>query len=137
MIESERLKGRNPAKLRKAIATAQEDMQIKKLVDFQKRQAKGKKKGKRPRSFDDEASSAAGKKKKKSFFDDELTNVQNARAFRHQPKSFKSDAPSTKAGKFKDNKKMPKRNIPKGKGNPNANKSNRKFGQKMNKKNSR
>lgn len=121
--ENEKLQGRNPAKLRKAIATAQEDMQIRKLVDFQKRQAKGKKKGRKPKSFDDNSNGIGHKKaKKKSYFDDEITDVKNARAFRHQPK-FKNDGSKGKV----DNNKKPTRGTPRS----NVNKSDRKFSQKM------
>lgn len=141
LVESERLKGRNPGKLRKAIASAQEEMQIKKLVDFQKRQAKGKKKGKRPQPFEDDSAGNPNKIKKKSYFDDEITDVKNARAFRHQPKSFKGDGkPPNKSnnnkmgmGKKNDENKFSSKS-PKNKGGTprsNVNKSNRKFSQKL------
>ncbi len=137
--EHDKLQGRNPAKLRKAIASAQEDMQIRKLVDFQKRQAKGKKKGRKTNSFNDDSSASNGvgpkKAKKKSYFDEEITDVKNARAFRHQPKSFKNDGTgrtNNKKGQQTPNKgKDDTKN--KGKGTPrsNVNKSDRKFSQKM------
>jgi hypothetical protein len=100
-------------------------MQIRKLVDFQKRQAKGKKKGRKPKSFENDAGLGA-KTKKKSYFEEEITDVKNARAFRHQPKSFKPGGkgknPKSEEGGFKKKGGTPRSNV---------NKSDRKFTQKM------
>jgi hypothetical protein len=132
-------------------------MQLKKLVEFQKRQAKGKRKGRKSGGLENDmnGSGPGGKKsKKRSHFDEELTNVKNARAMRHQPKSFKpgkgdSGPPpnkSTAKSFFKDRKSDKfaspkdgksgkfKGGVGKGFSNGSANKSNRKFSQKMGRK---
>lgn len=104
-------------------------MQLRKLVDFQKRQVKGKKKGRKPQAFDnDTPKNGVGpkKNKKKSYFDEELTDVKNARAFRHQ--GFKNEGKGQKP-KGKDDGGSKKQS--KGTPRSNVNKSDRKFSQKM------
>jgi len=124
-------------------------MQIKKLVEFQKRQVKNKRKGKKSDDMDgNKTNGSGGKQKKRSHFDEELTDVKKARTFRHQPKNFpggkNEGRPPTSGGKKffggskSDKPKSDKFN--KGGGgakrfsNGNANKSHRKFDQKMGRK---
>ena len=117
LVEKEKLKGmlgRPNADDRQVMAEVEEERKLKKLQDFQIRQAKRKRKktvGGDVEFGAQNGGPAAKKTKRRSNFDDELTNTKKAREFRHVSKGPKpkSAGPTNKAarkfsqktGKFK------------------------------------
>lgn len=72
---------------RAALTEANEEEGLKRLQEFQARQAKRKRKTKKGDHMPEPMDGPRGKKKKRqSHFDEELTNVKAAKKFRHQPK---------------------------------------------------
>lgn len=125
--ENEKLKkGRNPAEVRQAARDAEEGKKMNKIIEFQARQAKRKRKGVKGGQNGELAMNAKSggvkKGKRKSHFDDELTDVKGARQFRHQPKSFAKSSNKKSGGGFSGKQEK-----------DNGNKSSRKFKQKLNK----
>jgi len=132
--ENDKLKkGRNPAQIRQQVKEAQEGKKMMKMVEFQARQAKRKRKGIKGGSdaMTNGKSPGGRKGKKKSHFEDELTNVKSARQFRHQPKSFSKKNDGNRENN--NNNKSKKGSFANGKKDMGANKSDRKFKQKFNK----
>jgi len=72
---------------RKMIADSEENIKLKKLKEFQARDAKRKRRNKlKPQENGSRPGAPKKSKKKGSHFDDELTDTKSARKFRHQPK---------------------------------------------------
>ena len=92
MIEKDKLKGkkvRGTGKDRAKMAEAVEDLKLRKMAEFQAREAKRKRRGVKGagKAANDKGPQTGAKKtKRKSNFQEEITNTKSAREFRHQPK---------------------------------------------------
>ncbi len=104
-VEKDKLKGkkvRSSAKDRAKATEALEDMKIRKMAEFQARDAKRKRRNKGhgdKNGVEPQGAERGGpkKNKRKSHFENEITNTKSAREFRHQPKN--QNQQPKKAGK--------------------------------------